>query len=187
VLSSNNPKEKRKNSDFANEWVNIVSTLKEGKRTFDLEIVPINIDLVGNIHPILAKGSFTIDIKKDKVDKYLELRTTDLPPATMINKPVEDKIVVASDGIYPYATPLRAFIADVKEDWFYATDEFGNILSRHIIASVVYRMNTSNKCWVKTGFYSQQHQEYGNFGPMKHYKETNGYYDYQIPCWKVNE
>jgi hypothetical protein len=185
VLSSNDPIEKRNNSDFINDWISIISTLKEGKNTFKLEIIPLNVSIVGDKHPVLASGTFTLNMEKAEMDNYKEKKTTDLPPITMVNKSIEEKILVASKGIYPYTTPLKVFITDIKEDWSYATNDIGNIVGRQIIASVVYRTNTSNKCRIKTGIYMQKHQRFGNFDPMEHFKETTGYYDYQIPCWKV--
>lgn len=185
VLSSRDKDEIRNNSDFVNEWVHIISTLKAGERKLRLEVVPLHVDVIGDVLPVIASGSFTLNVQKDKIDDYLAERTADLPPVTMINKSIEEKIVAVSDDIYPYATPLRAFITEITGDWTYSIDDYGNILYRHIIASVVYKFSMTNDCWVKTGLYSQKHQGYGNFGPMLYNKETNGYYDYQIPCWRV--
>lgn len=185
ILFTDDPKIKRDNSDFLNDWVNVVSALDEGKREFELEIIPVYKDLVGDKHPVLAKGSFTLDIDMDNMEAFLDEKTTDLPPATFINPSVEEKILIASDDIYPYSDPLSAYITDVKEDFSYSTDEMGNILSRSIIGSVVYRFNNINECWVKSAIYTQKHEGYGNFGPMIYFKETDGYYDYQIPCRKV--
>lgn len=185
VLSNNDPKVKRNHSDFVNDWVQVVSTLPEGKHKISLEVVPLTMDLVGNRLPVIAQGEFKLEIKKSKVEKFLASRTTDVPPATLINKGVEEKIVQASEEVYPYAEPVKAYITDVKEDWTYGTDENGFIRSRHIVASVVYQTETNNSCWVKSGLYSQQHRGNGSFGVMGHAKEVTGYYDYQIPCWKV--
>lgn len=185
VLSSNDPIEKRKNCDFTNDWITIVSALKEGKNTFKLEIIPLYANIVGENHPVLASGTFTLNMETEKLNSYIEKKSIDFPPITIVNKSIEEKILVASEGIYPYSTSLKAIITDIKEDWTYQTDDNGNIVARQIIASVVYRINTSNECWLKTGIYRQKHQGNGNFGPMEHFKETTGYYDYQIPCWKV--
>lgn len=185
VLSTSNPEIKREKSTIINEWVYTISSLKEGKRKMSLDIIPINKDIVGESLPKLALGEFVLQVDKSKVNDYISRNTTDLPPATIISKPIENLVMEASRDAYPYATPLKAYITDLKEDWTYSTDEDGNILSRHIIASIIYRMVTSGKCWVKTGIYSQKHQGYGNFAPMIYYKETNGYYDYQVPCSKV--
>ncbi len=185
VLSSNDPIVKRKNSEFINDWISIVSTLKEGKNIFKLEIIPLNVSIVGDKHPVLASGTFTLNIGKADMENYIEKKTTDFPPITMVNKTVEEKIMVASKGIYPNTTPLKAIITDIKEDWSYSTNDYGNIVGRQIVASVVYQTNISDKCLIKTGIYVQKYEGHGNFGPMVHFKETTGYYDYQIPCWKV--
>jgi hypothetical protein len=185
VLSSNDQEEKRNNSVFVNDWVSIITTLKEGKRKIQLDIIPFNIDLAGATHPVLASGSFTLNIVKDKMNTYLKQRTTDFPPVTMVNESIEQEILKASKDVYPYTTSLKALITDIEGDWSYATDESGYILSRQITASVIYHVNTSNQCWVKTGIYYQKHQGFGKFTPMQHFRETLGYYDYQIPCWKV--
>ncbi len=185
ALSSNDPEVKSKHSEFVNDWVEIISNAKEGERKVTLEVIPITIDLIGSNHPGLASGSFNLYIEKNKIRDFREKKSTDLPPVTMINKSLEIQILKESDDIYPYSDPLRAFITDVNGDWVYSTDENGNILSRYIVASVVYRINTSKKCWVKTGFYVQKHQGYGNFGSMKYLKDNDGYFDYELPCEKI--
>jgi len=185
VLNSNEPIEKRKDADFTNDWITIVSALKEGNNTFKLEIIPLYVNIVGDNHPVLASGTFTLNMETEKLNSYIENKSIDFPPITIVNKSIEEKILVASEGIYPYTTTLKAIITDIKEDWTYQTDDNGNIVARQIIASVVYRNNANNECWLKTGVYRQKYQGNGNFGPMEHFKETTGYYDYQIPCWRV--
>ncbi len=184
-IANDDPQIKNDYSFFVNQWVNIISQLKEGKRKMRIDIIPLTMDMVGDDLPVIASGTFILNVDKDKMKEFVERKATDLPPATMVNKYIEAMILRASEDIYPHAEPLRAFITDIDEDWKYSTDENGNILYRNIVASVVYKINTSNQCWVKSGIYSQKHQGFGSFGPMNFYKETNGYYDYEIPCSKV--
>lgn len=187
TICSNDPIVKRKSSEFIMEYVEAISTLEEGKRKIRLDVIPVNTKLIGDVHPVLASGTFTLNVQRNRMEDFMDKKTPGIPPVTLVNKLIEDKILSASDNIYPFATPIKVFITDVKQDWSYAIDVQGNIASRQIIASVAYRINTSGQCWIKTGYYSQKHQGYGDFGPMEYYKETKGYYNYRIPCRKVIE
>jgi len=184
ILSTGNPDEKRHASIIVNQWADALSGLEPGKHELKLEMVPMNIDIVDREVPVLASGIFYLSVDKESKEKFLETHTTDLPPAAITNPAVEQMILDASNKIIPNARPLRAFITDLKEDWTYSTDENGNILYRHIIASVVYKM-ADQTCWVKSGVYSQKHEGYGDFGPMYFTKSLEGYYNYTIPCSKV--
>lgn len=187
VLQTDDALQKRENSDFINDWVKTIAGLTDGKHQISIEVVPLTFELIGSDQPVLARGEFTLKVENELVETYRDEKTTDLPPVTAVNPALEEDILVASEGVYPYSEPLRAYVTDVEQDWSYASDEFGNIRSRHIVASVIYENRTTNKCWVKSGLYYQRHQGYGDFGPLKHFDETEGYYDYQIPCRKVNE
>lgn len=187
VLSSDDAEMRRQYSDIENEFVPMLAGLKAGERNIRLDLVPLNKDLVGDETPVIASGTFTVMVTDAQKGKLLAERTTGLPPATVENPMVEEEVLNASKDIYPYTDPVRAFITDVNEDWTYGTDEYGNITLRSLVASVVYRSEASDKCWVKSGLYFQRHEGYGNFGPMEFSKETNGYYDYQIPCEKAEE
>ena len=184
ILSTDNPAEKRHTSIVVNQWADALSGLDPGKHELKLEMVPMNIDIVDRKVPVLASGIFYLSVDKESKKRFLERHTTNLPPAAITNPTVEQMILDASDRIIPNAKPLKAFITDLKEDWTYSTDENGNILYRHIIASVVYKM-ADQTCWVKSGVYSQKHEGYGDFGPMYFSKSLEGYYNYAIPCNKV--
>lgn len=185
VLTTKEKKMKRLHSDIINEWVEAIAGLNSGKHEIYLEIVPLNLDVVADINPVLASGSFTLEVGKGKQDEFLKQRTTGLPPATIINSTLEEKILKASNAVYMHAKPLRAYITDRKQDWSYVRDDYGDVYARFIIASVIYKTHASDKCWVKSAFYSQDHQGYGEYDNMDYYKSLEGYYDYRIPCWKV--
>lgn len=184
ILSTDKPGEKRHASIIVNQWADAISGLSPGKHHLKLEMVPLNIELVESKVPVLASGSFYLNVTKESKKIFLETHTTDLPPATIVNPAIEQMILDASNEIIPNAKPLRAFITDLNEDWTYSADENGNILYRHIIASVIYKM-PDQTCWIKSGVYSQKHEGYGDFGPMEYTKLTEGYYNYAIPCKKV--
>jgi hypothetical protein len=59
-----------------------------------------------------------------------------------------------------------------------------NIVYRNIVASVILK-DLDGVCKVKTASYGQKHQGYGDFGPLIFEKYVKGYYDYTIPCDKV--
>ncbi len=184
TLSTTSEVEKEHNSIIVNQWADAVSGLEPGEHHLKLELVPLNIDIVDSEVPTIATGSFDLMINKENKKKFLEAHTTDIPPSTVINHAVEQMILDASNKIIPDAKPLRAFITDINEDWTYSADDIGNILYRHIIASVVYKM-PDGTCQVESGVYSQKHEGYGEFGPMFFTKPVEGYFDYTIPCEKV--
>jgi len=187
VISSSDPIHKRTNSEFVYTWVDLVTLLNPGMHTFRFEVVPMNIDIVGNDLPILASGSFTMNIEEKSIEQFKMEKTPDLPRATFSSKSIEKELLEASSDVYAEAIPLQAIITDRKGSWMYSRDINDFIESRHIIASVVYKYVSSGECWVKTGMYSQEYKGYDDYGTMTYFKETEGYYDYRVPCWKVDK
>ena len=184
IILTDQPDLKRLRGDFVNDWVNILSGLSNGTHELTLTVRPYTVDLAGSEPPAIATGSF--ELKVDDAGKMaLADKDTDIPPATMINKRIEASILSASDEIYPYARPLRAFITDKNGDWKYTIDDNGNITSRYITASVAYKTETTGKCWIKSAIYRQPHEGYGEFGSLVFEKEIDGYYEYQVPCDKL--
>ena len=173
---------KRNYSGLINYWVDIAGDIGNGKHTVEIELVPYTIELVGEKLPVLASGKFVLHVEAGDMEQFIAKNELDLPEPTMVNPRIEDKIVDASSSIIRRAKPVKAVITDVTQDWNYTYDENGNILYRHIVASVVYKLRDDKGCIVNSAIYTQKHQGYGNFGPMTFSKDAEGYYDYNIPC-----
>lgn len=185
VISSKEKYEKRNYSGIVNQWVGVISQLPGGKHNITFEMLPLSTEMVGNELPVLASGSFTLNVNPSKIADFEQRMTTSLPIVTMIDKDIQDQIVRASNDLFDQANPIRALITDKKGDWTYVKDENDIILYRHIVASVVYRFLTDGSCWIKSAWYTQEHQGYGKFDPVQYSREAEGYYNYRIPCDNV--
>ncbi|MFW5657699.1 MAG: hypothetical protein ACOC0C_08785, partial [Bacteroidota bacterium] len=180
ALATKSKELKREFSTAVNNWVSIVSGLEPGEHNVKFDIIPLNMELVGEDLPVLASGEFTLDIDENKKQAFVKEAPTDLPLVTMIAPEIERKIVEAST-IVDNSAPARAFITDVSGDWTYVKDENGNILYRHLVASVLYKERDGD-CRIRSAWYMQEHQGYDNWGPMEWSKPAEGYHNYEVPC-----
>lgn len=185
VLATSNENSKRRYSDIVNPWADMVSMMPDGENTVKIEVVPMNEQIAKKDYEPLATGEFTFIMDTGKLDKFIENRTTGLPDPTVTSPQLEEKILQVAGDAFENATPLKVIITDNKGDWSYTTDDGGFIRNRYIAASVVYNFLTDEQCRVKTVFFSQEHQGNGDFGPVFYDKLAEGYYDYRIPCSKV--
>ena len=174
-------------SPLVNEWVEVVEPLNDGSHNVTIEMIPVTVEVIGEELPVIAKGDFTFHVDADRMEEFTEQRTTDLPAPTMVSPEIEQEIADASERIYDNAEPVRAVITDIKGDWSYSENMDGSVISRSIIASVIYYYPANDKCRVRTGLYSQKHQGNGLYAPAVFVREPVGYYDYLIPCEKVKE
>lgn len=173
--------EKHRYGNMVNSWVDLVSRLKEGNHQVEMRMVLLYEDIQRKNPPVLAEGKFKLSVKNEMMAQFREKYKTGLPEATVLAPVIEEKIVQASEEVINGAVPLAAIITDVTGDWSYTYDEHGNILYRHIVASVVYQLRDGT-CWVKAGYYSQKHKGYGDFDDMIFSRDAEGYSDYEIDC-----
>lgn len=167
--------------NMVNSWVNLVRGLDEGKHDIKVTMALLYADIKGKNPPVLAEGSFQLKVNEDKLPAFIDKFKTELPEATMIAPAIEQQILIASDNVIEGAQPIDVIITDVTGDFNYTYDENGNILYRNIVASVVYQLR-NGECWVKTGYYTQEHKGYGDFGVMTFARDAEGYSDYEIDC-----
>lgn len=174
-------------SSNINDWVSVITDLEAGEHDIRFEMIPVNIETVEEEQPEpVATGSFTIKVEEDKLSEYRDEYTTDIPDPTLVDAEVEEMIEHASLNVFVDAQPVKAIITDKRGDFRYTKDERGVVLYRDIVATVVYKMREGD-CWVKTALYNQPHQGSGEFGTMKYSKTIQGYYEYEVPCWKLAE
>jgi len=179
--------EKMDFSSNVNDWVSVITDLEPGEHDIRMEVIPVNIETIDEEQPKpLAAGSFTIQVDEEKKLNYRENFTTSIPEPTMVNPEIEEMIEHASLNIFVDAQPVKAIITDNRGDFRYTKDERGAVLYRDIIATVVYKMREGD-CWVKTALYNQPHQGSSEFGTMKYSKTMQGYYEHEVPCWKLAE
>ena len=180
-LATDKEFEKRLYGNMVNAWVDLVNNMETGEHKIRMTVIPLYEDIKDKNPPIIAKGSFKLDVKSSQRSAFIGKYKTDLPEATIISPAIEEQIMDASENVIEGAEPIRAIITDVTGDWGYTYDEHGNIIYRHIVASVVYRLR-SGECWVKAGYYSQKHKGFGNFGVMTFARDAEGYSDYEVDC-----
>ena len=182
VLSTSNKELKRRSGYTVNHWIDLISSLEDGKYEIKAEFIPANIFTINTEVPVLAEGSATLLVESEELEIFTKKKSTQLPEPTVIAENLEAGILRASEEVVLNKTPVRAIITDVKGDWSYGTDKLGNIIRRYIIATVLYRNIPRNDCEVRTGVYYQEHKGHGIFGKTFYLKPATGYYKYSLPC-----
>lgn len=180
-LATDEQYEKQLYGNMANSWVNLVRGLQSGTHNIRMAMVLLYEDIKGKNPPVLAEGKFTLSVDRGKLETFMDIYKTHLPEATVIAPVIEQQVLNASEHVIEGAEPLEAFITDVTGDWSYTYDKHGNIRYRNIVASVVYQLR-SGECWVKAGYYDQEHKGFGEFADMNFVRDAEGYSDYEIDC-----
>ncbi len=166
------------------EWVMEVFRMDHGQHIITFEVIPVETALVEGIVYSIATGKFIINVDTTKFDEFAELMAPEIPEPVMILPEIEKEIVQASRMVYPKAEPVQAIIVDNKEGWRYTVDQNNNVLSRSIIATVIYKTATG-KCWLKTALYNQRHRGRGRYSQMLYSRPVSGYYNYEILCEQI--
>ncbi len=185
-LATDKEYEKRLYGNMVNAWVDLVTNMEAGDHKIRMTVVPVYEDIKGKSAPVIAEGSFNLDVNSSQKSAFVDKYKTDLPEATVISPAIEEQIMDASENVIEGAEPIQAIITDVTGDWGYTYDEHGNIIHRHIVASVVYQL-LSGDCWVKAGYYTQKHKGFGEFGVMTFGRDAEGYSDYEVDCGTVEK
>ncbi len=186
TIASSKSLYRRGYSDIVNDWVEIIAGLPEGKHNVRLAVLPANIDVIESTNLlVVAEGGFVIDIDKKDKTRFVNTRTTQIPPATFTNEEVEEQIVEAASGVYD-GEPLDAVLIDPNEDFTYTRDNNGNILYRNVIAAIML-VNLDDQCEVQSAHFTQEHRGNAQYEDMRFSEDAEGFYEYQIPCYIIQE
>jgi hypothetical protein len=173
TFNTSDEEQRRRFSYTVNHWVDLISGLGAGEYSVRVEFLPLNIYTLDMDMPVLADGTIKLHVSDADLQVFKNTKSTGPPNPTVLNQNIEQRVIRASDRLYPNLKPLAAVITDIKGDWTYGVDDLGNIIRRYIVVSVIYKNLLNGKCEIKSGVYYQDHKGQGIFGKMFYLKDDN--------------